>query len=262
VPGDPDLARAVAFVRDVSARCSTRTLELEGGVAFFHDRLPQVWDLNFLRLDRVRPEQTAEDLAAHADRIQAPAGLRHRQIRVADENVGARLAPVFAALGWTVSPTLYMAKRRPPARAPAVDVRELGEPAQRPFRERFLREFPEDYSDETVGQLLAAKQVLAAAVPTRWFAACVDGEPAAICELYARGTVAQIEDVGTLEAYRNRGLASAVVLRAVAEAEAVGAELVFLVADEDDWPKLLYERLGFDVIGRTFAFIRKPEAAA
>ena len=71
-------------------------------------------------------------------------------------------------------------------------------------------------------------------------------------------STAQIEDVGTLGGYRGRGLARAVVLRALAEAGAAGCDLVFLEADEDDWPKELYRRLGFEPIGRIFAFLRKP----
>jgi hypothetical protein len=31
---------------------------------------------------------------------------------------------------------------------------------------------------------------------------------------------------------------------------------VFLAADEDDWPKALYRRLGFDDLGRYVKFIR------
>ena len=45
---------------------------------------------------------------------------------------------------------------------------------------------------------------------------------------------------------RGRGLASAVVLRAVEEAVASGHDFVFLIADDEDWPKELYARLGFE----------------
>jgi ribosomal protein S18 acetylase RimI-like enzyme len=55
---------------------------------------------------------------------------------------------------------------------------------------------------------------------------------------------------------RGRGYASAVVLRAVEEARADGAELVFLVADAEDWPKELYRRLGFDEIGANLKLLR------
>ena len=61
------------------------------------------------------------------------------------------------------------------------------------------------------------------------------------------GDVAQVEDVGTLEEFRGKGVARNIVLRAVDEARAAGASLVFLFADANDWPQHLYGRLGFDV---------------
>ncbi len=66
---------------------------------------------------------------------------------------------------------------------------------------------------------------------------------------HRKGRQAQIEDVATLPVYRSRGLSRAVVLHAVVEARRSGAELIFLVADESDWPKELYGRLGYDAIG-------------
>jgi predicted GNAT family acetyltransferase len=77
-----------------------------------------------------------------------------------------------------------------------------------------------------------------------------------VCELYTIDTVAQIEDVNTLEEFRGRGLASAVVLAAARRAEERGCDVVFLIADDDDWPKDLYARLGFEPVSRTWSFVR------
>jgi GNAT superfamily N-acetyltransferase len=59
-------------------------------------------------------------------------------------------------------------------------------------------------------------------------------------------------------AHRGRGHATAIVLRALEEARNGGHELTFLIADENDWPKELYARLGFGPIGRKFAFVKPP----
>jgi hypothetical protein len=37
---------------------------------------------------------------------------------------------------------------------------------------------------------------------------------------------------------------------------AAGCELIFLVAEADDWPRLLYGRLGFVPIGHIHEFLR------
>jgi hypothetical protein len=41
---------------------------------------------------------------------------------------------------------------------------------------------------------------------------------------------------------------------------ALDPELLFIVADDNDWPKDLYARLGFEPVGRTRAFHRLPPA--
>jgi hypothetical protein len=49
-----------------------------------------------------------------------------------------------------------------------------------------------------------------------------------------------------------------VIQRAVNEALATGHDFVFLTADADDWPKELYNRLGFEEVGTEWAFLKSP----
>jgi hypothetical protein len=39
---------------------------------------------------------------------------------------------------------------------------------------------------------------------------------------------------------------------------AAGHELIFVVADDEDWPKDLYAKLGFDPVGKAWNFTRPP----
>jgi ribosomal protein S18 acetylase RimI-like enzyme len=103
-------------------------------------------------------------------------------------------------------------------------------------------------------QILDAKRRIP--IDARFFAVSTDGAIASYGDLYIDGDIAQVEDVATMPEQRGRGYASAVVLRAVEEARAAGAELIFLVADAEDWPKDLYRRLGFDEIGENAKLIR------
>jgi len=84
---------------------------------------------------------------------------------------------------------------------------------------------------------------------------------AGMCELYVHDRVAQVEHVDTLEEFRGRGIASSLVLRAVSEARTVGADLVCIDADLDDWPINLYRRLGFVDLGCSWAFTKPPATA-
>jgi hypothetical protein len=49
-----------------------------------------------------------------------------------------------------------------------------------------------------------------------------------------------------------------VVARSVLTAGGAGADLVFLIADDADWPKQLYAKLGFDPAGRLWQFTKPP----
>jgi ribosomal protein S18 acetylase RimI-like enzyme len=83
-----------------------------------------------------------------------------------------------------------------------------------------------------------------------------DGQLTAISKLRSDGRTAQVEDVYTAPEARGRGFASALVTRAAELARANGDDLVFIVADDDDWPKVLYGRLGFRSVGRVWQFHR------
>jgi predicted GNAT family acetyltransferase len=110
--------------------------------------------------------------------------------------------------------------------------------------------------------VLDAGEVFTEAGSGRHFAVRAEGRVVSAAELYSDGRTAQVEDVATSPDNRGRGLASAVVLRAVEEAVASGHDFVFLVASDGSWPKELYARLGFETIGHTWSFLRKPVLVA
>ena len=131
-----------------------------------------------------------------------------------------------------------MEQRRAPDRPEAaLEAEEIDLAALRPALEIVLQREPWATSDEIVRMLADFRGELERHAGARFFCARVDGEIAAMCELYVRGSMAQIEDVNTLEEFRNRGLGRAVVQRAADEARTGGAETVFLHALDDDWPK-------------------------
>jgi predicted GNAT family acetyltransferase len=151
-----------------------------------------------------------------------------------------------------------MWQARDPEPRPPAEVRELDFRAARPFLREVLARQPYADDEETCRQLADFRAVLEREANARFHLASADGRPASVCERYELDGVAQVEDVNTLEEFRGRGLASAVVLAASDAARARGCDLVFLVAADDDWPKELYARLGFDEVGRSWSFVRTP----
>ncbi len=256
-----DLRRACAFEEALRERCAERILPLPWGRAVFSPGLNRVWELNVVRVERAGV--SIEELIAEAERLQGEAGLAHRRIVVLDEDAGAALEPGFSERGWKTDSFVYMVHRgEPPARANSVRVEEVERKAVDPLREVIIRAEPWGNDDEVVRQLLDSSARVAKAGLGRQFAVLVNGKPVSAADLYSDGRTAQIEDVATLPEHRGRGLATAVVLRALADAIDAGHELVFLIADDKDWPKELYAKLGFEAVGRKFAFLRPPAQAS
>jgi ribosomal protein S18 acetylase RimI-like enzyme len=255
---DAGVERALAFLRALEDRAATRTVPAGWGTALFHDELPYVYDRNFLRVEReVEPGQLPELLAA-ADRLQGGAGLVHRRL-VFDSQDCRKHAAALLGAGYQLGGLLVMAARsdcdRPP---PAGGAREVELSDIEGAKRRFLSGEPFGGDPETVRQLLVNDALLVEVADGRTFAAFDGGQVASYCRLYRDGRVFQIEDVGTLPALRGRGHARAVVAAARMAAEDAGAELVFLTARDDDWPKELYAKLGFDPIGVRCEATRLP----
>jgi GNAT superfamily N-acetyltransferase len=254
-----DLATRIRdFERELELRCSTETEPTAFGTAFLNLDFPLRYDSNFVWVEPPLRDVDAEALAADADRVLGDHGLAHRKLYVDDDLHGGRLAAAFLELGWSAERLLIMAQVREPEPRQPVRVSELDFAEARPFLELVLRRQPYADSEEAVRQLTDIRGVYEREAGARFFVADVDGQPASVCELYVLGDVAQVEDVNTIEEFRGRGLGSAVVLAAAAAARARGCDVVFLIADDADWPKDLYTRLGFDPVGRFWSFVRTP----
>jgi len=250
-----ELERALDFL-GLADHGGTRREAFAYGTAVFDERVPRRWDSNYLLVEQVPDGVGAKELAAEAERVQGAAGLAHRKLELRDEAAGERLEPQFRALGWTVNRHLLMALRREPDREPDRSrVREVDAAALRDVRAKQIHGYAWGADPEVVEQLYEAKLFLSRVVDARFFAVVIDEQPVSWTDLYVADGIAQIEDVGTLEDHRGRGYASAVVLHAADEARTAGAELVFLVADDEDWPKELYRKLGFDELGRVYEYL-------
>ena len=248
-----DFGRAFEFMTNADMAGSRREA-FRFGTAVFTPERPLRYDSNYLLVENVPEGVTAAELVEEADRVQGAARLPHRLLLFRDARLGGRFAPELEQSGWRFERHVLMSQQRPPERhADTSIVTEVTADTIRPARERQIRSYPWG-TPEVARQLLDAKAHIP--VEARFFAVLVNGDVASYADLYLDGDVAQVEDVATLPEHREHGHATAVVLRAVEEARAAGAGLVFLVADADDWPKVLYGRLGFDEIGENIKLVK------
>jgi ribosomal protein S18 acetylase RimI-like enzyme len=253
-----EFERAFAFQDQIEERTTERLEPTPYGPVLVHARLNRVHDINFLRA--LEPgDASAEELAAEADRVQGAAGIAHRRVNLRVEEKAERLEPQFVRLGWEPQRFVFMVQRRGPDRTDDQNVREVDEPTLRPLWAEAIRSEPHRNDERLVEQILEHRRDVGEAIPTRLFAGEADGRPVAHTELYSEDGIGQVENVFTLPDYRGKGLARSLVLHAVAESHAAGNDLTFLVADADDWPQRLYEKLGFETVGRYARFL-KPRA--
>jgi ribosomal protein S18 acetylase RimI-like enzyme len=246
-----ELERIVGFSRSLEERCSERIISSFLATALLCESLPLVWDRNYLRVED--GGASAGELASLADRVLGGAGLQHRRIFTDSSEIAERLAPQFENLGWKVEWLLVMTHPGPADEETIPLVAEVEIEEMIPFwDEENRRMHPEN--EELVRQLTEQNRRIAGSIECQYFVRRLEGRIVSGCQLYTRGGTAQVEAVGTLEEYRNRGLASSVIRRAVAAAVSSGHDLVWLLAEEEDWPKALYAKLGFSPAGRFCAF--------
>lgn len=257
---DRAYARAVDFMRAVEERSYTRTEKWTLGTAFFHDSYPVKWVLNFMRLEHDDPAVSAEDVADEADRIMGGAGLGHRMLHVYDLEAAERLRPGLEALGWRDERLLLMglATVPPVFHAEGVEVREISqEEMHEVARHLATQHYPQEA--ENAEQLASSREVTVKAANVTSVGGLIHGQIVGSCDLYDGGDIGQVEEVDTLEGFRKRGVAKAVVTTAIAISQQRGHDLTFLIADDKDWPKNFYARLGFVAVGYVYEFRRTEQ---
>jgi GNAT superfamily N-acetyltransferase len=283
-PMTPGRDEFLAFELELDEKVCGEVRRESWGRLFLTPSAPLIWDANWVGIEQVG--LGLDEVVAIADAALGGEGFEHRTVCVLDEADGHRLGKELEAEparwpGWEVERTRYMVWRGDAAAPPmssqkpadsaencertepaaAVGVREvrLGE-IEGLRRALIAEEMPVevDELEATVDQLFEISERYGPAGGDRWFVAPDEDEPLSACRLLRQGSIAQVEDVGTLRRARGRGYAKAIVLAAVASARAEGATTIFLTAEADDWPQLLYARLGFEAVGDLTVLRRRP----
>jgi ribosomal protein S18 acetylase RimI-like enzyme len=251
-----ELARTWSFESALQDRWARAKREFEYGTAIYNDQLRRVYDTNFVRFERGFDDLTGDMVESIADDLQA--SLLHRKVVIPDEAAGARVAEDLKDRGWryfTLVTMVYRGRRERPAPAHGAPVAEVAPEELREARSQGLDDGQRD--TDARRQIVQFTELMAAAAPTRMFAARADrDEIGSFCALFQVDGLGQIDEVTTIDRFQRRGLGTAVVEGALRASLAGGDEFTFLVADEGDWPKDWYARLGFEPIGRRYELLR------
>lgn len=261
MPADPvsSLATVLDFERRTVELVADEVRSIPEGWLARTPSLPEVWFLNGVWAESRMPY---EDLVALCDRHRGAAA--YDQLYLDDQAGGEALAPSFDAAAWEVEVEVQLVLTGAPDRE--VETTDVIEPHQEESLALMERWISEDetlhLSPDGVLQLVEANRRTWSARDVRGFGVRgAAGELQGTTLLYSDGPVAQVENVYVVPEARGRGYARAMVSAAASAAGQAGHQLIFIVADDNDWPKQLYVRLGFQPVGRRWLLQRDRRSA-
>jgi len=245
------LERALAFMRAGMAATADRFESIDAGVVVSTPSLAAVWAVNQLR---VTESMTFEELVDLAD--EQMAGFAYRHVAVEHQQAGPDLEEACRAAGWKVERDVVMVLSGPADRI--ADTSVVDDAGEDEVVEIMRRWYAGDEPNPTeIDQLMDFGRRESRALGDRLLGVrSGDRQLVAVTKLRSNGPTAEVEDVYTVPEARGRGFARALIGRAVDLARGAGHDMVFIVADDADWPKLLYERLGFRSAGFLWQFHR------
>ena len=230
-------------------------------------RYPRVYEANHASVLRYAPDLTVPAIRKALLPALEEAGAGHEHIEIMDaDDESPALRELLASPGehdpdvvMTFESDTSVAELSPVPEG--VEAREIIDPDES-FWEQY-RQIPNHYGqelpDDVLDQMLDRVRDLFAPAGERFFAGMVDGASAGIASVLTLRNVAYIDNVVTLPEFRGRGVASAAVKASVRASLREGAQLVFLLAEENGAAQRLYERLGFRVHRRCYGFTRPLE---
>ena len=241
-----EVLAAFELERMLYRAAATRFERVPSGFVCANAELPMVWDASRVQ---VEPDCEPPALERLRELAEVPATwhpeLRHREVYLAHGDENRELAYSLAREGWEVSELWLMICRTAPKRLPA-EARPLQGQMMRRLKGRLGVE--QGLPPACVEQFDHYDDLRARAAARLAFGGFQGSIPMAMADMYLRGDIAVIEDVATLKRARRRGLATAAVLGATAQALRVSARAVYLFATPEV-AEGFYEPLGFERIG-------------
>lgn len=253
--------RALHWVYHEPEAVCDRIEPWEHGVIYRASRYPRFSGANTVRVTG-DPKLSADQLIAVAD--QALAGLQTRRIDFDRAAAAEPLRADFADRGYLTMRMLWMRMGSPEAAgelardASDLRVTEVPYDEVEPLREAWQHE---DFPGRDPTEYLAQARAVRIALGQRTFAIHDNGRPIAFAALTVLGEGAEVRALYVLPEFRGDGLGT--VLTRVAIDRAGPVRDLWICADDEDRPKHLYARLGFEpVVTTTWCLqVRAPVSA-
>ena len=243
------LARVMAFMHANLAKTADEARPIEAGYVVLAPSLPAVWSVNQVRVTLPLGFEALVELAE-----EQLATTPYLHIVIENQDTGPDLEQAFRTAGWKAEREVLMLLSAAPDReADTSVVVDAGEDEVTEVMRRWHSE--DELRSGELDQLAEFSRREARVCGDRLLGVrSIDGALLAITKLRTGGGIAQVEDVYTVPEARGRGFARALVSHAVELARAGDPDLIFITADDNDWPQQLYARIGFRPIGRIWLF--------
>lgn len=214
-------------------------------------RYPSYFAFNLVRVEE-DPAMSVEELMAFAD--EALAGLAHRRVDFDLATAAEPMRAAFQAKGWRDERLLWMRHEAPLPPRIDVAVEEVPYDAVDDLRLAWHRE---DFPDrDPAPNFRAQAREVDLLHGARVLAVREGGVAVAFAQLERGGSTAEITQVYVHPEYRGAGHGTAITRAAIEAARDVRD--LWIVADDEDRPKMLYSRLGFRPAWMTMEFLRPP----
>lgn len=251
---DPEKAELAARSREwrrgaLTTICDS-VVAWESGVVARASRAPDFYEFNVVQV-REDPGCDVRALTDFAD--EALRGLAHRRIDFEQAQHAMAFVADLERGGWRSSRLLHMRHEGQRVDDPGVDVREATYEAVQPLR---LDWHQEDFPGVDPSSFHGQAHEVALARGARVLAVFDEEAPIAYAQIECAGDAAEVTEVYVRADRRGSGLGGAVTAAAIRGAPPVRD--LWITADDEDRPKHLYARLGFQPVTLEMQFLRLP----
>jgi GNAT superfamily N-acetyltransferase len=246
-----DLVRlALDWVHGMQAEVCDVIEPWEHGTVLRTTRFLSYHDYNVVRVEE-DPSMCVDELAAFAE--QRLAGLSHRRIDFDFAETADPLRSEFTAKGWKSMRLVWLHHTGSAPPAPRVPVERTSYDDVMSLRVSWTRGDPEFSTPDDIEHYAHAREV-SLSRGAEVLAVRDAGTPIAFAQIEWFRGAAELSLLYVLPEHRGQGLGTSLVLACLEAAR--GASHLWIGADDEDRPKELYKRLGFEPVLTTLEFLR------
>jgi GNAT superfamily N-acetyltransferase len=225
----------------------------EHGYVLLATKYPNYWNYNVVQVAG-NPGLSAAELIEVAD--DKLARFEHRRVDFLDAEAADAVRSDFEAAGWQTSRLVYMVHSGSLPPGETLPVEEVDYDAVVDLRREWnVEDWPTVDQEDHIP---VAKEV-AMTRGVKVIASLEEGEPVGFAQVEYIDRDAEVTQVFVSAKHRGSGRGTAITRAAIESAlDDVGD--LFIIADDEDRPKELYKRLGFQPVWVTAEFTRLPSS--